>query len=156
MLLLDQASFGLPRHGWQRDVLDWKGLSEVAVVLVKDAVLCDESAVLVEPGAAAVAFLVSFEDVGTTVVGADVYANYIVAEEDLSPTAPIAPFFLAALDHAEAIFVAIPLDLEPLASHEVPDVEGTEGLPVLINQPRPLNSILQRKQVRRVVLCDCA
>lgn len=97
--------------------------------------LCDEGAVLIEPCAAAVAFLVSFEDIGTTVVCADMYANYIVAQEDLSPTAPITPFLLAALDHTEAILVAIPLDLEPLATHEGPDIKGTEGLSVLVDQP---------------------
>ena len=109
-------------------------LSEVAVVLLEDAVLLRDCVVLVQPRSPTVALLIAFEDVGAAVVDSDLDANNVLTKEDLPPAATIAPLFLAALDDTEAIFIAVLLDFESLlVDHEVPDVEGPERLPVLVN-----------------------
>lgn len=116
--------------------------------------LLDNGSILVEPRAATVSFLISFEDVGATIDDTDVYADYIVAEKDLSPPTSIAPFLLATLNYAQTVFVAILLYLQSALSNKVPDVEWTEGVAMLKYQPRPLNSFLQCKQVWRVIFSD--
>ena len=131
-------------------------LSEVAVVLLEDAVLLRDCVVLVQPRSPTVALLIAFEDVGAAVVDSDLDANNVLTKEDLPPAATIAPLFLAALDDTEAIFIAVLLDFESLlVDHEVPDVEGPECLPVLVNETRFVDAILESIQIRRVVLGDC-
>jgi len=94
--------------------------------------LLDDGSVLVEPRATAVSFLITFVDVCTTIHDAYVYSDYVIAQENLSPPTPIAPFLLATLNNSKTILVTILLHLQFTLSDKVPNIEWTEGLAMLI------------------------